>query len=136
MKIWKTEQGWTRAEITSETTKQEIFDAIVVRLRDGTGQSTEGKNGRCVYRNASGNACAAGIFIPDEKYSTPLEKLELWEVMFRAGLSQKAPTTDMGPLQLIHDELENWTGTQFNHVGEARLKSLAKRLELVYREPT
>lgn len=52
-------------------TKQEMFDIIVKGILKQGCQSIDGKS--CKYRGPNTHKCAAGLLIPDEKYSSDLE---------------------------------------------------------------
>ena len=53
-------------------TAQEVFDASVEHIYEQGVQSVDCE-GQCNYRTASGLMCAAGIFIPEEKYEESFE---------------------------------------------------------------
>lgn len=57
---------FTRFDWQTLDTKQKIFDAACVRLRDGTGPATDDDTGDCLYRAPSGNACVVGCMLPDD----------------------------------------------------------------------
>lgn len=52
-------------------TNQEVYNQIVVNMINQGGFSMEAQF--CAYRTSKGRKCAAGIFIPDEKYSPRME---------------------------------------------------------------
>lgn len=61
--------------ITPETTRQEIFDHVWKHfITEENPRSTSDRDtGSCMYRGPGGRRCAAGLFIPDDKYSPRAE---------------------------------------------------------------
>src|ERR1700687_936792 len=62
--MYKPINGWTKAKIVEQ-----------IKQRNDGYQSTN-KDGGCMYRNnkeSSGNACAIGCFIPDDRYEPSME---------------------------------------------------------------
>ena len=147
LQVFKTEAGFLRAPLTEKTSMQEVFDAVVQRLRDGTGRSFDSpldSGGACVYRDPKGNACAIGILIPEEKYDSGWEGSTADDVLRGLHLldfiHSDEPETHVGNtlavLQGIHDDETSWApdGT-FSPQGERRLKTAATRYGLVYTAP-
>jgi len=59
-------------KIKLSLSNQEIFDKAVTHLHT-QGKRSVNEEGDCLYRNADGLKCVAGIFIPDEKYHPEME---------------------------------------------------------------
>lgn len=137
MKIWKNELGFLRAELTVESTLQEIFDAVTTRLRDGTGRCLSG--GFCTYREEHTNnlnACAIGIFIPDDEFRS-------WVIDSAADALIKYGFEDLGSqglmlanaLQRAHDADAYWNDNDFNSKGEIELARTAQQFCVEYKPP-
>jgi hypothetical protein len=60
--MYKTKNGWT---------KEKIFEHV---LSNFLGKSVNKMGGKCVYRGPNGKKCAVGMFIPDEKYDSRMDK--------------------------------------------------------------
>lgn len=95
-------------------TRQEIFDKVVDRLFDGTGQAI--KNLACSYFDDRGRKCAVGIFIPDghpaQKYVGNVEELlrtypDLPDPLIFDNFAL------LQSLQRVHDQCPNWNGNDF-----------------------
>jgi hypothetical protein len=55
-------------------TNQEVFDKVWDHfITKKNPQSIDINSGTCLYRGPQGERCAAGLFIPDEKYHVELE---------------------------------------------------------------
>jgi len=54
-------------------TNQELFNQVVSNIINQGGPSIYYESGACVYRNENGRMCAAGPFIPNEKYIPGME---------------------------------------------------------------
>lgn len=98
---------------------QKIFDQVRNHLLAQMEKSFE-KTG-CKYRGPNGLKCAAGIFIPDDKYSRSMEGslCTYFEVREATGLSMPE-STFLLELQLIHDchDPSQW---------EAKLREFAEK---------
>lgn len=113
----------------SSITAQEIFDRVVARLRDGTGQAFE--EGFCRYRTSDGRACAVGIFIPDGEVALEYGGSAFGLLAAYRREKWAKPLLDHGALlktvQLAHDAGDHWDGSTFNAAGEADLERIAER---------
>lgn len=104
----------------SGMTAQEVFDRVVERLFDGTGQAFDRETDSCVYLDDNGLKCAVGIFIPDGHKAQA----------FRGGVPSLRSTFEdlaAGPIgqheDLLwslqadaHDSVYNWEGTSFTGI--------------------
>lgn len=97
----------------STATEQEVFDHVVGHLRQQGKQCKLGPvSESCAYRNAAGEACAAGCLIFDKDYEAAIEagkKLEQepWSwIHDKLGLTYGAHIELVSRLQTIHDALE------------------------------
>lgn len=120
--------------------KQEVFDKVVARLRDGSGQALHIKNGEvsgCAYFDpATRKKCAVGLFIDENSEMAKFEYgvydlVDFYEDDVPAVIRNNLEL--MEELQLVHDAPNNWTGNQFNGNGEGMLASIASIYRLEYR---
>jgi hypothetical protein len=81
--------------------EQEVFDAASNHLIQQKVPSMD-SDGECVYRGKGGLKCAAGIFIPNEKYDPSFEYLIWATVASTLGLFDKH-TSFILKLQDLHD---------------------------------
>lgn len=132
MKVWKNERGFFRAKLTEESTLQDIFDAVATRLRDGTGIA--GEIDRCYYRKDGfdGNACAAGIFMPDDPDYKEPPGLAKEALETRGICLTESQATLLLKLQGVHDYHDHWTVKSFNAFGEECLRTMAAKQGLNY----
>lgn len=121
-------------------TKQEIFDKVLARFRDGMGRAINYETGFCMYKTPAGNKCAVGIFISDGNPIQP-EIAPIDQILHDAQYSKLAPYVPdvvadnlifFGFLQTIHDDFENWDCGDFNDYGEKAMESLARDYGLNY----
>lgn len=63
-------------------TPQEVFDKTVTELAEQRVPALDNKEGRrnCRYRDRHGNACAAGVHIPDERYDPKIEGMSVLDL--------------------------------------------------------
>lgn len=92
-----------RATLTKDSTPQNVYDHLKNATQCGNfpsmGKHTDG-HPMCVYRNPEGMACAAGIFIPDDKYDKSMESRTLDML-----INDKTLDKDMFPDFLIKENL-------------------------------
>ena len=84
---------------------QEMFDKTARALIAQGGPSV-GEDGKCKYRGLNGRRCAAGVHIPDERYSEALEGkgVNAGDVLDALGsLSGSRASSFMVGLQWAHD---------------------------------
>lgn len=121
-------------------TSQEIFDAVVARLRDGKGRALDNSTNFCMYKTSDGLSCAVGIFIPEGSnlfhvvggVDTLRDKAYSYgEVELYAFLEKNNDL--LAHLQDIHDADENWDKNEFNSRGEDGLFEAASEFNLIYR---
>lgn len=102
---FQTINGWT---------KEKMIQQIKSRNNGKPSLVVKGGEPSCVYRNpVDGNCCAAGCFIPDEKYSQAMEGGTIIRVLkdfpsLSASMPLEGP--GMAELQCAHDH-EILTGT-------------------------
>jgi hypothetical protein len=53
---------------------QEVYNQVVSNIINQGGPSIDDKEDSCVYRNKNGRMCAAGPFIPNDKYVPEMEE--------------------------------------------------------------
>lgn len=120
---------------TKDSTLQEIFDFVVLKLREqgaksmspkGNPDSTTGIN--CAYRGDKGRKCAAGHLIPDDQYHPSFEGSRARVLPYFRGWSEPAREL-VERLQSIHDfrKTTSW---------ETEFQALAERNSLTYTPPT
>lgn len=85
---------------------QEVFDASAKHLLT-QGKRSRNENGEflnlCLYRHEN-LKCAAGIFIPDDKYDPQMEK-QSWTLLSNNYPFLRSEHTNLiGKLQIIHDQ--------------------------------
>ena len=69
-------------------TNQEVFDKVWDHfITKKNPQSIDINSGRCYYRGPQGERCAAGLFIPDEKYHVELEHASACPEQFKSFLN-------------------------------------------------
>ncbi len=115
-------------------TQQGIFDAVVNRLRDGTGRAMSTQRTGCTYLNKkTGNKCAVGIFIPDG------HKAQEYGGLASKNMVRLYPDLDfdknlklLGKMQVIHDSIINWNEIIFSKNGERELEATAGIFNLKY----
>ena len=125
-------------------TKQEVFDKVVARLRDGTGRAVD-DYGRCCYLTDEGLRCAVGIFIP-KNHPCITEGGNVYSIITNypknGDCDDPLPSEIyafpklMSRLQNAHDLAFNWNDYKFNTDGEKELKIIARQFRLKYTEPT
>jgi hypothetical protein len=124
-------------EYDLDMTPQEIFDTVVARLNDGTGQAKD-HTGACKYlEEGTGNKCAVGLFIPDghdaQNYHGSVSGL-VYE--YKNCGPRELPALIyynvdlLSRLQRVHDATGNWFGNTFTGVGP--LKGVAGEYNLSY----
>ncbi len=117
-------------------TRQEIFDKVCERLRDGTGRAMRCDGSEaCVYLNKDGLKCAVGIFIPDG-HPAQAFMFEVYELLsnYKDLPSFLYEGVELLKIcQLIHDNKLHWHGKTFLPVGEDRLRTLAADFGLEYK---
>lgn len=97
-------------------TLQQIFDVVALHLLTQNAKSLDESGKQCMYRGEAGRKCAAGVLIPDDKYSFNLEAKSVSAAVVRAalGLSEyEIPELLLiQKLQNLHDnstiEPEEW----------------------------
>lgn len=125
-------------EYNLDMTPQEIFDTVVARLSDGTGQAKDDL-GTCKYLDeCTGNKCAVGLFIPDghdaQNYHGDVEMLVTG---YYKGGPNELPALIyynvdlLSRLQRVHDTNVNWFGNTF--IGVGPLKGVADEYNLSYK---
>lgn len=82
---------------------QQIYDTVLFGLRK-QGHASVDEEGSCRYRGPTGDKCAAGMLIPDEKYNPNMEELpvdvdRIWKAL---GLSEIHKPLVI-KLQTLHD---------------------------------
>ena len=118
-------------------TPQEIFDTVVARLNDGTGQAKDDL-GTCKYLDeCTGNKCAVGLFIPDghDAQNYHGDVFGLVYEYYKGGPNELPAliyyNVDLlSRLQGVHDGDGNWFGNTFTGVGP--LKGVADKHNLSY----
>jgi hypothetical protein len=97
--------------LPSQLTEQAIFDKVAAHLIQQGRAAHDGE--RCVYREASGRACAVGCLIQADRYSTMMEGHNVYHISGRY-MPELVPFEDMlNRLQCIHDsgDEEGFGGT-------------------------
>lgn len=112
---------------------QEQFDTVLFGIREQGGPSIE--RGDCRYRAASGRKCAAGWLIPDEMYSSDLERRgatspPVSRILARCGVDPWAADG----LQAAHDDSPR-QDTWFFAEWEPRMAEIAASYDLHYTPP-
>lgn len=101
--MFQTINGWTKEKMKAQIRAKNNGQPSIRKVAndDGTFYTT------CVYRAKDGNACAAGCFIPDDKYSA--RTMEGWNIRHAAELDHdlrdQLPLTldGMTHMQVLHD---------------------------------
>ena len=91
--------------MTHKARFQEIYDITLNHLRK-QGHAAVARNGTCAYRMANGDKCAAGVHIPDDKYSPAMEGAEVSLVSEMTGVDwgfNRDDLTLLSSLQSSHD---------------------------------
>lgn len=105
---------------------KEAFDMLCKAAVDGTFPSRSEK-GDCSYRGLNNSKCAAGIFIPDDKYKPDMEWYNIEHLLYYSCpyLKQYFPSelltsydkydkSILRNIQVLHDELaDNWDSEEF-----------------------
>jgi hypothetical protein len=88
-------------------TNQEIYNISVNHLRR-QGKKSLLKEGAtmCAYRGIGGLMCAAGPFIPDDKYTSNLEQNSINDLYLQYGLFEDLNRRLLTDLQMIHDDYQ------------------------------
>lgn len=55
-------------------TNQELYNQVIRNIINQGGPSIDDESEACVYRNKNGRMCAAGPFIPNDKYTLEMEE--------------------------------------------------------------
>lgn len=130
---------------TATKTPQEIFDITLNHLRKqgkasygvlpGEDDQDEPREG-CLYRGPGGTMCAAGVHIPDDKYTTEFEDVniatghgELAELVDEVGLREHIQL--LLDLQHAHDDRL----TKSVAAWEEQMERIAVRHGLTYTAP-
>ncbi len=114
-------------------TSQEIFDKVwnwFVVEKHAPSYDTELRC--CRYRDPSGNKCAVGVIIPDEKYEKEMENTTLQQLSMQFGFSDNLFL--MARLQSAHDDavhVNKATGESFLDYITKGLTELAHHNKLV-----
>lgn len=126
-------------------TSQEVFNASCVFFATSAGPSVVGD--MCRYRFGD-RCCAAGYFIPDDKYDPRMDSMSempgyeicsggnaLPNLLKHFGDTLpswfRAHANLLKALQVVHDEHDNWIADQWNYRALAEhLRILANRLNL------
>ncbi len=89
-----------------DMTEQDIFDFVCVKLVEQGGPSrglnSRGQN-RCLYRGLNGRKCAAGHFIPDERYVPEIENRNIRTLSSRLLEEVQPHVKFLAKLQRLHD---------------------------------
>lgn len=112
---------------------QEIFDTVVRHLFNQGHAALD--NGRCRYRAANGDKCAAGVLITDEYYDPKMEGRPFWLLKSEFKLPDwlKNNSDLVEDLQDVHDYLKH-PAEQFNlDKLEKLLQTVAKNYGLTYK---
>ena len=94
---------------------QEIFDKVMGHLRK-QGERSINNNDACLYRGPGSLQCAIGCLIPDELYSSQMERLSLsivHGILSRAGIFEKSAFPLLRDLLTLHDHYyprKGWIG--------------------------
>lgn len=101
-------------------TNQEAFDKVVRGLRAQGRPSLEGAH-QCMYRNAEGLKCAAGMLIPDSEYKPSMENVPIRFLI----QSDKLPSLNTLNIDLI-------ASLQTAHDNEVPDEGWLERMEVRY----
>lgn len=104
---------------------QVLFDTVSAHLLKQAARSAHGL--RCLYRGPGGRKCAVGCLIPDEKYTSNIEGMDVTCHRVQSVLPNlgKKGASLLLDLQIIHD-------TDDPKIWRGALTALAKRWELDY----
>lgn len=92
--------------ITPETTQQQIFDHVWDHfIVKGNPRSVDEEDSQsCMYRGPNGRRCAAGLFIPDDKYDEDFEGRAISDVEGELDLGwSQSQLRALTELQAAHD---------------------------------
>jgi hypothetical protein len=64
--------GYQKGRFT--VNNQELYNQVVLNIINQGGPSIDDESEACVYRNENGRMCAAGPFIPNDKYVPEMEE--------------------------------------------------------------
>ncbi len=109
--------GWTRESVMKQ-----------IRLKN-LGKLSYKFNKGCRYRNDDGNQCLMGCFIPDAKYRSNMENLNISRCVNEFDLSSDMPLRNLylNMMQNFHDyKLTSLEGEEFFKAIENKLIELEK----------
>lgn len=120
---------------TNGYNKKKVMEVI---RRENLGRKSENDIGQCLYRHPNGNKCLAGCFIPDDIYTTKMEKVSIDSLMkensrFKTHMPFEDPDL-MWKFQLFHDNISKGVeGEEFFEEIEKELTKMEKQF-LVWEE--
>lgn len=108
--------------IEEPTIEQIYFQVKEYFSRPDATLAMDNRSGRCYYRDSSGNKCAVGCLIPDDKYDIGMEGTDAYDLM-----------TDWFDWS-ISDTLRFLTRIQKAHDSSPNVPQFLKRLDSLYQE--
>lgn len=108
-------------------TKQQAFNKVWQHFVVEKNPPSINKKGDCLYRGPNGEKCAAGLFIPDDKYRRSMECRPAECVADAMGVDTETAKF-IRHLQACHDDAS--VHLRFTAEMERRLKSVAARFNL------
>jgi hypothetical protein len=120
-------------------TEQEIFDIVAAHLIRQGRQSMDPAFG-CAYRAPNGDKCAVGCLLNDDEINYAIEGRFVTSIHLPARLQPHR--WFLRWLQLLHDEVRNWSDIKFwlrdfalTHKLDPLVVDLAQRREPLYPTP-
>jgi len=89
--MYQTINGWTK-------------NKMIQYIKDNFKGKSYNEFGKCLYRGPEGKKCAAGLFIPDEKYNERMENKSAGSLVKNWSIEFPLKETAMDSLQQVHDE--------------------------------
>lgn len=107
-------------------TNQEMFNKVYQHfIVENNGPSYDASIDACCYRGPNGAKCAAGLFIPDDRYSPRMERQDIKDVVRGFDLSDIFEDINFVV------ELQHWHDFYLADSGRRMEEGLLKRMLLV-----
>lgn len=97
--------------------RQEAFDLLVQKSKDGMFPSQNPETKQCLYRGPNGRCCGVGVLIPDNVYRKHFDEgnncsiEDLWaEIGDKSWVPEDMTLEDLCRLQSIHDNMASTEG--------------------------
>lgn len=113
--------------MTLPTDPQEIFNRVCAHLV-GMKERSMRATIKCAYRGDNGAKCAIGCLIPDDKYNSDIEAIDLSILCNKFFPEWKDHECLLDNLRKIHDNFRNWNENGF--IGYDRLRKIGTRYHL------